>query len=149
MLAEQARWGNHDYQSYGWHIPVDSWQVNNEWKIEKKRVLNTFIPKRTKALITHFEENGYVSTLQPIKFKANVKRSTVSLKNPNKTGDIYYTLDGSDPRSLDNTLSNKASLYEGAIPLQAGENTVFARILSTKDGSAIWSAAAPKKILIK
>ena len=149
LLAEQARWGNHDYQSYGWHIPVDNWQVNNEWKIEKKRVLNTFIPKRTKALITHFEENGYVSTLQPIKFKANVKRSTVSLKNPNKTGDIYYTLDGSDPRSLDNTLSNKASLYEGAIPLQAGENTVFTRILSTKYGSAVWSAAAPKKILIK
>ena len=70
-------------------------------------------------------------------------------KNPNKTGDIYYTLDGSDPRSLDNTLSNKASLYKGAIPLQAGENTVFARILSTEGGSAVWSAAAPKKILIK
>jgi len=73
----------------------------------------------------------------------------VILKNPNKTGEIYYTLDGSDPRSIDNTLSNKAVLYEGAIPLQAGGNTVFARVLSSESSSTKWSASSPKKIWIK
>jgi len=149
LIAEQARWGDHPYQSYGWHVSVDNWEVNDEWKNEKKRVLNTFIPKRTKALIAHFEENGYAGTLEPVKFKANLKRSIVILKNPNKTGEIYYTLDGSDPRSIDNTLSNKAVLYEGAIPLQAGGNTVFARVLSSESTSTKWSASSPKKIWIK
>ncbi len=149
LIAEQARWGGHPYQSYGWHVSVDNWEVNDEWKNEKKRVLNTFIPKRTKALIAHFEENGYAGTLEPVKFKANLKRSIVILKNPNKTGEIYYTLDGSDPRSIDNTLSNKAVLYEGAIPLQAGGNTVFARVLSSESSSTKWSASSPKKIWIK
>ena len=149
LLAEQARWGKDSYQSYGWHIAVDSWEVDEEWQNEKKRVLNTYIPKRTKALVKHFEEYGYTGLLEPVKFKVNKKRRTVSLKNTNRGGEIYYTLDGSDPRSADNTPSQHALRYQEPISLQKGENIVFARTINTDGNKVTWSVLSPKKLWIK
>jgi hypothetical protein len=149
LLAEQARWGSNPYQSYGWHIAVDSWEVNEEWEDEKKRILNTYIPKRTKALIQHFEEKGYSSPLASVKFKTNQRRKTLSLKNPNKSGEIYYTLDGSDPRLSDNSLSPEAVRYDGPIPLATGTNTVFARVISISDDKTMCSASSLETIWIK
>ena len=84
-----------------------------------------------------------------MKFKVNKKRRTVSLKNTNRGGEIYYTLDGSDPRSADNTPSQHAMRYQEPISLQKGENIVFARTINTDGNKVTWSVLSPKKLWIK
>ncbi|MEL7534088.1 MAG: lamin tail domain-containing protein, partial [Bacteroidota bacterium] len=61
----------------------------------------------------------------------------LTLSNPNGAGDIYYTLDGSDPREFGGMLSANAQLYNSPIPINGtGVIYVTARV---KDGSS-WGA---------
>lgn len=54
--------------------------------------------------------------------------STVTITNPNGTGAIYYTIDGSDPRAA-GTGGAVGTLYSGAIPVNQ-TITIRARVLS-------------------
>lgn len=54
-----------------------------------------------------------------------------------RRGDIYYTLDGTDPRSPGGAVSGKATLYKSAVVLAPGDR-LFARALSNKS----WTAPA-------
>ncbi len=146
LAAEEARWGLNDYQSYGWHIAVDSWEVNEEWEKEKSRIIKDYIPKRTKALIQHFKDNLFLSKLKAVTYKIDTKKNRIKLKNPNRSGQIYYMLDGSDPREDGGTLSNDAVLYKDPLSWQ-GQLILKARVYDSKvDPTSIdaWSPIITK-----
>jgi hypothetical protein len=69
----------------------------------------------------------------------------LTLSNPNGTGTVYYTLDGSDPRSPGGGLSASAIAYTGAISL-TDSTRVRARVRDTaQSGTANdWSAEVDK-----
>ncbi|MEM6343573.1 MAG: lamin tail domain-containing protein [Bacteroidota bacterium] len=61
----------------------------------------------------------------------------LSLSNPNNAGDIYYTLDGSDPREFGGALSANAQLYNS--PITLGGSGVIYVTARVKDGNS-WGA---------
>ena len=64
----------------------------------------------------------------------------VVLGNPNSSGTIYYTLDGSDPRNPGGGISGSAISYSGPFTLSSGVFTLNARV--RRNGN--WSAMCPR-----
>ncbi len=128
---------------------MDSWEVAEEWQNEKKRVLSTIIPKRTKALINHIEEYGLTDPHKQIKIKVDSKKSLLKLKNPNKNYTLYYMTDGSDPRTVGGEVWSTAMKYKVDIILAHGENVVFYRVKTKLGDKVVWSASCPTYISIK
>lgn len=123
LIAESARWGSYKYEFADFHVPVELWDVDDEFKKELKRVTSKVIPKRTEELIKYFKENDLASELDAAQIKVNEKKNkpvTLQLKNKNKIGLIYYTTDGSDPRLFGGALSTTATLYKSPIELSSG-----------------------------
>ena len=66
----------------------------------------------------------------------NESGGSIHIANPNGTGSIWFTTDGTDPWNYDDTMTPSAQLYTTPIPL-SGTRHVFARV---KDSSN-WSPA--------
>lgn len=147
LIAESARWGEISY-THSRHDSVPLWDVNDEWQKELDTVRTRFLPQRTDSLIKYYQALGYYGTLLPVAFSQKSGPTTqptpLDLTNPNSTGTIYYTLDGSDPRSFDSTVAPSALPYVSAITLPKGIVEVKARIF---DGTA-WSAMCPKRYFV-
>jgi hypothetical protein len=76
-------------------------------------------------------EKGLAHTLLPVTFSepsGNVSVA-VTAANPNNSGDLYYTIDGSDPMGNDGVINPFAKLYSNRLQLNIGANTVVARVL--------------------
>ncbi len=142
LIAESARWGSYVYNYAEFHVASDMWDVDDEFNAETKRVLNKFIPERTDEMISYFRDNKLISSLQAAKLKFNVKKQLLQIKNPNRQGTIYYTLDGSDPRLFGGGISPSALPYQK--PLNIDQNqTIKMRIVDTAqpmDTIDRWSA---------
>jgi len=69
----------------------------------------------------------------------------VSISNPNG-GQVYYTINGEDPRNLDGTINTNAILYTGSFPAFAGNiYSVVARSFNISKSNTFekWSPACP------
>jgi len=88
LIAESARWGE---------------------------VRNDYIPYRTQKMVQHYKVKGLSSDLLGVEFNqyGGLVQSgfTLRLTNNNAASDIYYTLDGTDPRDVKGVISNTAILY--------------------------------------
>lgn len=156
LIAESARWGDNNFSYAGgggaqFHIPKAEWDVNDEFLTELNRVRTDFIPNRTKELIKHYRTRGITSNLEPVicSSKGGVVQAntTITLSNPNTfLSDIYYTLDGTDPRAVGGTISPSAKLYSGPITLTKGTKVLRARVRSASYSNTNirkWSSTCP------
>ena len=111
----------------------------------KKRdtITNNFLPGRVNYLLDLYRQNGAYPSIDAVQFNqaGGVVNSgfSLSLQNPNSSGTIYYTLDGSDPRQSGGATLPTASVYSGPISLSPGVYEVKARV---RVGST-WSAMCP------
>jgi hypothetical protein len=106
IIGESMRWGTRTKDDH-W-IPA----INN--------TVSQFINLRTPILIDQLNAVGLLGTLDPPAFYYSDEtlintqdveiNSTLNTKitNPNTSGSIYYTIDGSDPRNYNGSLSSKA-----------------------------------------
>jgi hypothetical protein len=142
IIAESARWGG--ISPWG-GIPYTK---DDNWAPEIAKIRNNFFPYRTNIVIAQLEQAGLYTDIIP----PNVKKGSttiqtekyvfstgfnVNLTNPNTTGDIYYTLDGTDPRLVGDAVSGNAVKLVAGTALPINSTT----ILNTRvyqDGS--WSA---------
>ncbi|MEZ5043203.1 MAG: HYR domain-containing protein [Saprospiraceae bacterium] len=144
IIGESARWG--DALEDGRRRTK-----NDDWTPEVNRLaglMNGNVDRFIQALI----EEGYYSTLEAPAFN-NEGGSVVTgfeliITNPNSQGQIYYTIDGSDPRTAEGALSSSAILYTG--PLVVNDNlTLNARIKNNNEWSALHQAGyAPLSLYI-
>ena len=125
MIAESARWGdskNADPRT----------QANFITAIDGVR--NNFLANRTPILISQLQTWGWYPTVLPPTLSqrgGNVSSGfALTLSNPNGGGTIYYTLDGSDPRTNGGAVAGTAIPYTGAIPINLSR-IVRARVLLT------------------
>ncbi len=140
IIAESARWG--DAQT------LDSRTKDDDWLPEINAIMDDFFPKRTDIVIDQLIDADLYPTLEAPKitksgtaiYSSNFSFSglfTLNISNPNAEGDIYYTLDGSDPRISGGGVSSEAISSAMAFDLSiAGSTVIKARI---KSGS-LWSA---------
>jgi hypothetical protein len=111
IVAESARWG--DAQVARPRTKHDDWlpQIDN--------VVDNFFPYRNDIVLNQLKEAGLYPNLEPPRFYRDAVELTgaaiqvesgfkLTLQNPNASGRIYYTIDGTDPRQMDGIPSNLA-----------------------------------------
>ncbi len=132
IVDESARWGDSKSPS----SPL----TRANWLNEINRILTTYIPQRSNIVLNQLKANSLYPTIQAPKYNQNggVVSSGFSLtiSNPNASGTIYFTTDGSDPRLPGGNLAPTASIYQNPLPITA-TTRVQARVLST---TGQWSA---------
>ena len=135
VVGESARWGDHWRDSRG--EDTELYTYTDHWVPEYERVTETWIPLRRQYVIEDFQAVGLyptvaAPTLSP--FGGAVSAiDAVSLTADE--GDVYYTLDGTDPREEGGAIAEVALLYTGDLTLSE-DATLRARVW-TEDG---WSA---------
>lgn len=148
IIGESARWGdNRENNSGKTYTRTDFINVKNA-------LLAAFFPVRTSNVLGHFDGAGWIPTLDAPNFNQYggevASGFDLTISNPNGSGSIYYTLDGSDPRLEGGTLSGSAILYAGAIDITAGVQ-VKARIFNSAiSGTANdWSPLVDKTFTLE
>lgn len=142
LIAESARWGDYRKEMTGETTVV--YTPNDHWKPRKEELLKDYFPQRTAILLQQLkDENLYPSLEAPVLSKRGGE-----YYNPSKlaisagTGQIYYTLDGSDPRTpVVSEVSESAIRYSDSISLDQAYMLVKARVLSGSSWSALAEAA--------
>ena len=146
VIAEAARWGNVTFTGNG-NIDVPQWD-KSDWLSELNYMRNTYLPQRRINLINHFKSNNAYPSIDGVNYSDDggqfASGYQLSLSNPNGSGTLFYTTDGSDPRTFGGGVSPSALAYSGPITLPTGVYEVKARIRN----SSGWSAMCPKKFYI-
>lgn len=134
------------------HGPDYYFTREDSWVLERDCVINNYIPdihdtNNSYALINLLRSKNLYPGIDPPQFYIDGAEqhgghvntnAALTMTNPNSSGTIYYTLDGTDPRlpgGVVNTAS--ATAYSGAVSLSRS-TVVKARV---KDGTT-WSALA-------
>ena len=146
MVGESARWGD------CWLHPPRT--PNAEWAAKKNWVLNIFIPQRPAIVVGFFRNYGVYPGANPPTFNQQGGKVDqgfeVTLTNPNASGTIYYTTDGSDPRAPSETgqpVSNELVPLNAdkRVLIPAGDIGTAWRGGSEPFDDSAWTAGLPKK----
>ena len=101
VVAESARWGD-NRRSTPYTRGNESPYVYGEWLAQRNWLLNSYFPQRTGIVLNQFKSAGLYPNIDPPEFSQysgqSLMRLTLSMSNPNGSGYIYYTTDGTDPR---------------------------------------------------
>jgi len=138
IIAESARWGDRRGRLY----TKEDWLEENRW------ILEDFMSGRTETVFNQMEFVGLTGDLllpefspqhggvveDPDTFKLKFRVGTLF---DTQDGDIYYTLDGSDPRMPDGRVSPAAIIYDREGSGDSLTATARVRARLTHDGQ--WS----------
>jgi hypothetical protein len=132
VIAESARWGDSKR-------PTAPLNRNDHWLPAVRGVQQTFVTPRANTVLAQFRRQGWLPTLAaPVLTPSGgaiALNTAVQLSAP--TGQVYFTVDGSDPRLVGGAVSGTARLFNPAQPVIASDIvTVRAR---ARDGN-VWSA---------
>lgn len=103
--GEVSRWGDYRRDVFSWQAgPFELYTKDTHWLVQQDFMQNTYFPKRTSAFLNTLKDAGlYPSADAPV-FKINSAETTGGVVKDGDLltmevsgGDIYYTLDGSDP----------------------------------------------------
>ncbi len=139
IIAESARWGDSKRDT--------ARTKDDDWIPALDRIYNDYMPLRTDVVIGQFKAGNLYPSIEPPVFSSSqeIQGSKITtsnefkltIKNPNASGNLVYTTDGSDPRLPGGIVSDAATQGDIAASLTVTTSTfVKARV---KDGDA-WSA---------
>ena len=125
IKGEAIRWG-----STPSNIP--------EWQTEAAFLVNTYFPNRRDGILEQYRRfKLYPNTDAPVFSQHGGLMGVNELLTISATqGDIYYTLDGTDPKLADGTIAPGAFAYRGPISLTA-ETSVRARAFANNEWSVV------------
>jgi hypothetical protein len=116
VVAESARWGdNHRATPYTRNI---------EWITERDWLQQSYFPERAQIVLNQIKSRGWYPDTDAPFFLVNdayqhggsVEAGAIlTIANPREAGDIYYTMDGSDPRFMDITGGPSTVLVAGDV----------------------------------
>lgn len=128
IVGESARWGDQHY-----HPPL----TLKEWRAERDWILNSYLPQRSAIVLGHLRSAGlYPSTEAPV-FSQHGGRVApgFALVIQAPAGEVYYTLDGTDPRLPGGGISPRAALLREPASVALVEAGAPARALVPEDDS--------------
>ncbi len=103
IVAETARWQNGML-----------WTRDINWLRELERLRTEFFPQRTAIVVDQLQRAGWYSAVEAPVFvpqHGGVIDAGFVVSLTSIGGEIYYTLDGTDPRLTDGSISPQARLY--------------------------------------
>ena len=140
IVAESARWG--DYQANLSH-PGQPYRREVEWQAQQKWMLASYWPAIGPAALQRFRAAGLFPSAQAPSLNQHggsyLPDFRATLTNPNSTGTIAYTLDGTDPRLPGGAMASSALTYRDPLPL-SGAPTLRARARVGTTWSALLEA---------
>lgn len=132
IIAESARWGD---------AKVDPPRTySKDWVPAVEFIFNDYAPIRTDMVLNQFISKGWYPETNPPVFSVmeNLVPYGTRVTITSEAGDIYYTVDGSDPlqSASRNALSSSAMLYSG--PLELTDHiTLKARVKNNAEWSPV------------
>ncbi|MBN1676817.1 MAG: lamin tail domain-containing protein [Kiritimatiellae bacterium] len=139
LYADLARW-NYQQLCYGSPTNTTSVQRYAQWIAGRDKITNEWCRLRTGVLVSQYRSAGLYPSIEPPHFQqhggAIGSGFKLTMSNPNSTGAISYTVDGSDPRKPGGALSSAAASYTGPVPLT---RTLHVKARVYKSNST-WSA---------
>nr|HOD83865.1 lamin tail domain-containing protein [Phycisphaerae bacterium] len=135
MIAESARWGDQHYPDAPGTLAHFDTELNN--------LLTNYFPQRSANVLSQLRASGLYSAIDPAACLLDGTTQNGGTFTPGQTltfsaptGQIYYTLDGSDPRLPGGAISPQAILADGnGVELDHSANVK----VRAKSGST-WSA---------
>jgi hypothetical protein len=100
IIAESARWGD-----FARDTPRTK---DDDWLPDVAEIVDTWLPARTPIVLDQLRDKGWYPGLAAPVFNIDGEyqhggeissASRLAIANPDALGDVYYTLDGSDPRA--------------------------------------------------
>ncbi len=144
IILESARWGDYRIDSTG-----VTYTKNDYWIPEVNKVINDYIPRRRDIFIAQLKAENprlFPSNMPPdieIEEVGSLQK-IVKLVNPNLVeGEIYYTLDGSDPRKEGGAI--QGIKYSQPISIV---NTSMIKARFVARNSSEWTALAEKPVIM-
>ena len=139
LTAESARWGDSKRRAR-------PYTPDGEWKRETEFLRTRWFPDRTELVLDQLRNRDLYPEIVAPSFDQHGGEIPdvglpVSMRAPE--GEIYYTIDGTDPRLRGGAVDPNALLYGGAIVLES-DTVVKSRVL--KDGE--WSALNEAEFLV-
>ncbi len=148
VIGEAARWGD-----------MISWMPANtpdNWENNVADLFNSYIPFRTDIVLNQFKTLGVYNRIKPPKLKDGANNSVgtilritsssaLTLSNPNSSGLVYYTLDGTDPRLIGGTVSNAAVVSSGSSLPVSASGILKSRIKTQDEWSPLLEVQLVKK----
>ena len=116
IIAESARWGD---------SKTSNPKTKATWENEIDSIFDTFFPLRTTRVLNQLRADGLWTDVPAPGFSPEVGSipagNPIFLTVPN--GEVYYTLDGSDPRDIGGGLNPNATEY--FLPIFISEDTTI------------------------
>ena len=135
IIGESARWGD-------WFNNSVPYTKNDHWLPRKLDLLNNYFPFRSDTVLMQLREAGYFPSVDAPVFtnSGDTISAPINLGMSSNKGTIYYTLDGSNPRtSVTGAISTTARIYSATINI-GSSTTVKARAKTSSEWSAITEA---------
>lgn len=141
IMAESARWGDSKTKNPRTKV--------NDWLPEVNNVMKNFFPVRGDIVLKQLQDENLYNNIKAPLFTHQSKEldslifvtelgEILNISNPNGQGFIYYTTNGSDPRSADNTISLSANSFTGSGSLEIKSSfTLKARIFANNNWSPL------------
>lgn len=131
IVAESARWGDYrrDVQAAGGWQQADYYLYtkNDPYLTTQSYILNTYLPQRSNIFLNQLRSRNLYPSVDAPTYSQN--GNTLTMGNPNGSGTIFFTTDGSDPRDPG------AQTYSSPISLASSAN-YRSRVLD----NGVWSA---------
>ena len=129
IIAESARWGD---------AKVTTPRTrDDDWLPQVRFLLNDYFPQRTSVVLNQFKTKGWYPSIDAPSFSQDggVVDAGFNLAMTAPSGDIYYTLDGEDPRLPGGAINTAHAMrYTGPVVLTESTH-IKARALDN-----VWSA---------
>ncbi|MFC2137408.1 lamin tail domain-containing protein [Bacteroidota bacterium] len=141
IIAESARWGDSKVSTP--RTKDDDWQPAIDY------LLDTYLPLRPAIVLQQFRDKGWIPNIDAPDFYQNnnliieeeiyaASSVSIEISNPNSTGTIYYTLDGTDPRASGGDISENAiNIASNAEIIISKTSILKARIKTNNEWSPI------------
>ncbi|HSW02858.1 MAG TPA: chitobiase/beta-hexosaminidase C-terminal domain-containing protein [Sedimentisphaerales bacterium] len=129
IIAESARWGDAKV--------AKPRTRDDDWLPQVRFLLNDYFPKRTNIVFNQFKNKGWYPGVEPPAFNQHggTVEAGFTLTMTAPAGEIYYTLDGQDPRLPGGAVNaTQAVKYAGPVTLTKSAH-VKARVFA-----GAWSA---------
>ena len=137
IIGESARWGD-ALASLG--QPTRTRDIH--WQAEVDAI-DTILDGSAARFLAALRAEGFYPSIDAPVFSQHggniLAGFDLAITNPNAAGSIYYTTDGTDPRSVGGSIGPTATAYSTPVDLQA-TTTVNARVLDGTEWSALTTA---------
>lgn len=142
IIAESARWGDYRRDAMNDESAL-LYTKDDHWQVEVNKQLSSYFPQRSQIVFNQLKSKGFYPSIAAPTFSSYGETIETSIEfnitNPNSSGEIYYTSDGSDPRLFGGNTSSTAKIFNTTLTL-IGKGKIKARIKNGDNWSALTTA---------